>query len=124
MTFLWGRVNILGKSRMSLKNKKRWAESAAHQNQFYHNIRGLSIDFPTFVHTSLIFYTLYITSKIIYEIFEKVFTFHNKCAILKVQEGEDPDISNSIVDILGDGGIPRFVFHTKGSSRMRAGKTV
>ena len=54
---------------------------------------------------------------------EKVFTFHKICAILKVQEGEDPDISN-IVDILGDGGIPRFVFHTKGSSRLRAGKTV
>ena len=55
---------------------------------------------------------------------KKVFTFHKTCAILMVQEGEYPDISQSIVDILGIGGIPRFVFHTKGSSRLRAGITV
>ena len=55
---------------------------------------------------------------------KKVFTFYKSCAILMVQEGEDPEISQIRFDILGSGGIPRFVFHTKGSSRLRAGKTV
>ena len=58
------------------------------------------------------------------KISKKVFTFHKLCAILKVQRGKTPIYLKKQLDILGDGGIPRFVFHTKGSSRLRAGKTV
>ena len=53
---------------------------------------------------------------------KKVFTINNFCATLIVQEGEYPEILKIIRLISWGGGIPRFVFHTKGSSRLRAGK--
>ena len=50
----------------------------------------------------IIFYTLYTTYKIIYEFSKKVFTINKIYAILIVQEGESPDISEYIVLISWD----------------------